>query len=209
MLPKPNVPAGRTNARVVRAAMGSPAEVRILTRPGRPCEACRHRDCRTINLYLVGGESSRSVASRFGLSPSSVKRHRINCLPATLVLARQGEAISDAEFLFGRAAALDRKAASVFETAQATLDLRAAIAALGEQRRLLSLQARMAINKPAAANKNPGSSDGSLPMIRQALSDALAVHPEARLAAAEALTKVGARSGAPARSGSADDKRRP
>src|SRR5438128_1584922 len=139
-----------------------PPKVGVFPRPGRPCETCRHRERKNIDLALIGGESSRSVAARFGLSPSSVKRHRAGCVPATLVLARRSETIAEAEFLLARAAELDRRALRIFEVASLTADLGSAIAALGEQRRLLSLQARMVSNGAVARNMDQKSPENLL-----------------------------------------------
>ena len=143
ILPKPPLRTDRASDVRARSPAYSPLNAPIFRKPGRPCEVCRHRERKLIDLSLLGGESSRSLAGRFGLSASSVKRHRLNCIPSTLILARQSEAIAEAEFLLARAAELDRKAAGVFEIARVTLDLRSAIGALGELRRLLSLQARL------------------------------------------------------------------
>src|SRR3954454_24688965 len=109
ILPKPRLRADRASDIPEPSPAHSPVNAPIFRTPDRPCQVCRHRERKLVDLSLLGGESSRSLADRFGLSASSVKRHRLNCIPRSLVLARQSEAIAEAEFLLGRAAELDRK----------------------------------------------------------------------------------------------------
>src|SRR5262245_42277085 len=74
--------------------------LRLPLRPvGRPCETCRHSQRNAIDLALVGGEPLRTVAERFGLSHSSVARHKLKCVPTDLLEARRQRRVEDSEFL--------------------------------------------------------------------------------------------------------------
>src|SRR6516165_8237043 len=46
----------------------------------RKCSTCQHIKRAEIDRRLAGGEPGRQVALDYGLNPSSVHRHRVNCL---------------------------------------------------------------------------------------------------------------------------------
>ena len=68
---------------------------------GQSCKTCLHEAKEAINQMLVAGESNRRVATQYGLSEASVRRHQQTHLPAMLVAAAErrelvsGEKITD------------------------------------------------------------------------------------------------------------------
>ena len=46
----------------------------------RPCTTCQHLKRPDIDRRLAAGEPAAQVARDFDLNPSSVQRHRANCL---------------------------------------------------------------------------------------------------------------------------------
>jgi hypothetical protein len=46
----------------------------------RKCSTCQHVKRAEIDRRLAGGEPGKQVALDYGLNPSSVHRHRVNCL---------------------------------------------------------------------------------------------------------------------------------
>src|SRR5215472_9350192 len=46
----------------------------------RKCSTCQHVKRAEIDRRLAGGELGKQVALDYGLNPSSVHRHRVNCL---------------------------------------------------------------------------------------------------------------------------------
>ena len=46
----------------------------------RKCSTCQHVKRAEIDRRLAGGEPGKQVALDYGLSPSSLHRHRVNCL---------------------------------------------------------------------------------------------------------------------------------
>jgi hypothetical protein len=112
---------------------------------GPPCKTCRHAERNAIDLALIGGESLRSIADRFGLTHSSVGRHKRNCVPGDILQAHHAKKIADADFLLARLCELERFARRLMATAEAKGDLRSALAAISEHRRLIEVQARMAM----------------------------------------------------------------
>jgi len=184
--------------------MSSEAKARLLRLPGRPCETCRHPSRARIDVSLIAGESSRTIANIYGLSASSIKRHRAKCLPGSLVLARRAQRIADSEFLLARAAALDRKAIAIFNAACLTADHRSAIAAVSELRRLLTLQAAMATAQP---NPIPSPASSAAP-LEEVIVNALKNHPEARRDVAAALAQLERPSRTPSEPRPDDGRRR-
>jgi len=47
---------------------------------GRKCSACQHIKRGEIDRRLAGGEAGNQIAHDYGLNPSSLHRHRSNCL---------------------------------------------------------------------------------------------------------------------------------
>jgi hypothetical protein len=60
---------------------------------GQKCSVCRHAKRGEIDEALIGSESTRSIATRFGLAASSIQRHRTNHLRADLVRAHEESAV--------------------------------------------------------------------------------------------------------------------
>jgi hypothetical protein len=46
----------------------------------RSCKTCQHINRPEIDRRLAAGEPSAQIASDYGLNPSSLHRHRVNCL---------------------------------------------------------------------------------------------------------------------------------
>jgi hypothetical protein len=46
----------------------------------RKCSTCQHVKRAEIDRRLSGGEPGKQVALDYGLNPSSLHRHRVNCL---------------------------------------------------------------------------------------------------------------------------------
>jgi hypothetical protein len=66
----------------------------------RPCTLCHHDQRSAIDTALARGEPNRRVASRFGVTEVSTRRHKANHLPHLLAeAARQEDADLDAVVL--------------------------------------------------------------------------------------------------------------
>jgi hypothetical protein len=46
----------------------------------RPCTTCQHVKRLEIDRRLAAGEPSKQIARDYGLNPSSLHRHRVNCI---------------------------------------------------------------------------------------------------------------------------------
>jgi hypothetical protein len=69
----------------------------------RRCTVCDHPKRHGIDEALVSGAPYRGVAKRFGLSESSVYRHKTEHLPAHLLKAKEVEEVAQADDLLGAA----------------------------------------------------------------------------------------------------------
>jgi transposase-like protein len=68
----------------------------------RRCTACDHHQRHSIDETLVTGAPFRSVARRFGLSESSVYRHKTEHLPSHLLKAKEVEEVAQADDLLNQ-----------------------------------------------------------------------------------------------------------
>ena len=58
---------------------------------GQTCKTCQHQAKEAIDQALVSGESNRRIATQYGLSEASVRRHKGDHVPATLVAAAEAQ----------------------------------------------------------------------------------------------------------------------
>jgi transposase-like protein len=116
----------------------------------RTCTVCRHSERAQIDNALVSGTGTfRSLASRFGLSASSVRRHRRDHLPDTLVRAHAAKEIADAESLADQARALRARTLRLLAKAEADGDTENELAAIRELRALAELEHRGTMHNDA------------------------------------------------------------
>jgi hypothetical protein len=100
----------------------------------RRCTVCDHPESHSIDETLVTGSPYRSVAKRFGLSESSVYRHKTEHLPAHLLKAKEAEEVAQADDLIEQVRSLQAHALDILERAEKAGDLRTALAAISQAR---------------------------------------------------------------------------
>jgi transposase-like protein len=110
----------------------------------RRCTVCDHLKRQSIDEALVTGAPYRSVAKRFGLSESSVYRHKIEHLPAHLLKAREAEEVATADDLLDQVRNLQAHSLDILERAEKAGDLRIALAAISQARGNLELLGKLA-----------------------------------------------------------------
>lgn len=107
------------------------------------CSVCRHPEKAAIDSALARGTPYRRVAQQVrGLSPAAIDRHRRH-LPATLVHARNAEAITESTSLLARIETLLRESEEIAKAAKRRKEWPAATAALREARSCLELLGRL------------------------------------------------------------------
>jgi hypothetical protein len=147
---------------------------------------CDHLERHGIDEALVTGAPYRSVARRFGLSESSVYRHKTEHLPAHLLKAREVEEVARAEDLLDQVRHLQTHALDILERAERAGDLRTALAAISQARGNLELLGKLAgeLDERPVVNLNVSPEWIEL---RAVIVGALEPHPAAHKAVLRAL----------------------
>mgnify|MGYP007124176076 FL=1 len=98
----------------------------------RTCTICGHAQKEAINKALLSGQSERAIAGQFRVSKSAAARHRAHIAEEVA----QSKQLS-VERLLNDLDGLQRRAEQQLTRAEKTHDLRGALLAIGEGRRLL------------------------------------------------------------------------
>jgi hypothetical protein len=152
----------------------------------RRCSVCDHTQRYGIDEALVTGAAYRSVAKRFGLSESSVYRHKTEHLPAQMLKAREVEEVAQADDLLEQVRDLQSHALDILERAEKAGDLRTALAAISQARGNLELLGKLAgeLDEQPVVNLNVSAEWLEL---RTVIVGALEPHPAAHRAVLRAL----------------------
>ncbi len=109
----------------------------------RTCTVCRHVLRNEIDASLIDHRQPvADVAVTFQLSESALRRHRSTHLPLELRQAHAKQALAYAGSLADQVHSVQRRLEALIDQAEASGDLRAAIAALREFRSNLTLLSR-------------------------------------------------------------------
>lgn len=108
-----------------------------------PCSVCHHPDRDAIDRHLAQGGLNRRVATAHSLTESSVRRHRANHLPATLLKAHEAAEVSRADDLLAQVQALLDRALAILSRAEEAGDHRTSLSAIREARGTLELLGRL------------------------------------------------------------------
>ncbi len=155
----------------------------------RTCSICTHAERAAINAALLAGTALRDIAGQFGVSKSSLDRHKEEHLPVALVQAKDAEAAAHADDLLAQLATLQADARRIGARAEREGDLRTALAAVRELVRMIELLAEMQGELNRAPQVNITLTAEWL-TLRLVILEALAAYPAARLAVAERLALV-------------------
>ncbi len=100
----------------------------------RSCTVCAHSQRQEIDRALLEGITYRTIADRFGLSETALKRHKADHVPARIAKATAAKQVADADDLLGQLRDLRTKAITILEAAESAGDYRAALAGIKEAR---------------------------------------------------------------------------
>ncbi len=157
----------------------------------RDCQVCIHPDVFTINERLVGiggGKSSnRSIALQYGVHHQAVQRHREH-VPQLLVKAAEAEEIAQAEDLVHEIKTMVRRVRTFIDKAEEDNDGPEFRAHAAEWRKQVELLAKIAGQLQQEGTTNIQVAIDA--RTQQVILDALAPHPEARIAVARALREL-------------------
>ncbi len=100
----------------------------------RVCSVCTHPQRAAIDKALVDPGTYRSIADRFGLSETALKRHKSEHLPGHVAKAQEAKQVADADDLLHQLKALRNKAISILQQAEQAGDFRTALMGIREAR---------------------------------------------------------------------------
>ena len=170
----------------------------------RNCKTCQHLKRPEIDRRLAGGEPVAQVARDYDLNPSSLHRHKSNCLKLgssnqIMKEAARGSAavalLPSKENLGGAYADLQRRIDEIVTQAQQQGSLNVAISGLNSVRQTLDSLARLAghlqpagtqVNVAVQTNVNVGAVQ-----IAERLIQKFDHEPELKARIAQALKEVG------------------
>jgi len=155
----------------------------------RKCTICHHADRVAIDQVLVERMPFRHIAAQFGVSTSALVRHSDDHLPAELVKAREAAEVANADTILGHVQTLRDRALTILDAAEATGELRTALAAIREARGCLELLGRLPGELQEQAVVNVLVS-GEWRTVQAVILAALEPHPDARQAVSGALNQL-------------------
>ena len=109
----------------------------------RTCTICTHPERQAIEHALLRQEPFRHIAARTGTSTAALQRHKRDHIPLSLRKAQDAEEIAQADTLLDQIQELRIRAMGILEQAERAGDLRTALAAIGQAKGVLELQARV------------------------------------------------------------------
>lgn len=153
----------------------------------RRCTVCTHSEREEIDAALVAASDSlRAIAGRFGVSRSSLMRHRDKHLPEALVLAQEAQEIAHADDLVAQMQSLQRRTLKILTKAERGHNIQGTSSIIGQARRNIELLGKLMGELQQEGTVNIVLAPEWME-LRTVILAALAPHPDARLAVARAL----------------------
>jgi hypothetical protein len=153
----------------------------------RVCTVCDHDEGHSINVALVQRDGSyRTLAARYGLSQTALKRHAADHLPALLVRAKGAVEVAEAGDLLSRIEALQGRTLALLEAMEDTDNYGARLGAIREARANLELIGRVTRELESGPTLNLHL-NAEWVELRATIVRALEAHPEARDSVLRAL----------------------
>jgi len=100
----------------------------------RVCTVCTHPQRPEIDRAIVGDGTYRTIADRYGLSETALKRHKGEHLPGHVAKAHAAREVADADDLLQQLKALRNKAIGILQKAETAGDYRTALMGIREAR---------------------------------------------------------------------------
>ena len=118
------------------------------------CKICTNKNCKEINKAILEGMPIQQIAAKYGVSYSSIRRHRDNHIPAKLAKAQEAREVTQADDLMGDLLYFKQEALHLLDDAKACGDIRSAIASIDQARKIVETLAevRGEINRSNVVN---------------------------------------------------------
>ena len=155
----------------------------------RKCTICHHPKREGIDAALVRREPFRAIARQYGVSKDALIRHHDNHLPTELTKAKEAEEAAHADTILAQVQDLRDRAMTILDTVEKDKDWSIALGAIREARGCIELLGKLAGKLQEGATVNVFIS-AEWQTVQAAILAALAPHPDARLAVAEALQDI-------------------
>ena len=110
---------------------------------GQTCRVCQSDRTREIDELLVSGTPTRNIAKLFRIGASSVYRHKMTCLPKSLVKAAEARTVGDANTVVTQVQALLTRAWKLCDIAEHAKDYKGAISGVRAVQSILELLAKL------------------------------------------------------------------
>lgn len=156
----------------------------------RPCTICTHEKRSEIEAEIVSGESFRVISRQFGVGHDAVQRHAANHLAAAIQEVKQEQAVQSGSLALDRMtrgeAIVDEIIAYAWGKGKKDVKMpELALKALAELRRQVELRAKLEgelDERSITITAIPEWRE-----LRTLLLEALAMHPQAKMAVIRAL----------------------
>lgn len=107
------------------------------------CSICRHEKRSEIDAELIGSGPLRPIADRYGLSKSSLIRHRGSCISAQLAKAKELQQSQGASDLVQRLREIHAETGAILARAKKAKDWATALRAITRLERQIELEAEL------------------------------------------------------------------
>lgn len=111
------------------------------------CKTCTHPDRETIDHLIVSGMAKRRIATQYGLSEASIRRHAENHLPEKLLKAKNAHDIADANKLVEHMQYLWNDDLRLKDKLENVCDYKGALAVNRDLMRLIELRYKMHLDE--------------------------------------------------------------
>lgn len=157
----------------------------------RTCTLCRHEQRQEIDKALLAGQAYRTIADRWSVSKTALIRHRERHLPAKLAKAHEAKEVAQADSLLARLLEINQETMAILhEARESPRGQGVALLAIARVEKQIELQAKL-LGELKDGPQVSMHLDQQWVLIEKCIIDALVPFPEARLAVAQALKKVG------------------
>jgi len=153
----------------------------------RVCSVCSHEDRAAIDKALVADASFRTIAKLYSIGAQSVRRHRLDHLPASIAKAEAVSRGVEAIDLLAELKELREKAMSLLLQAELSGDIRTALQGIREARACLELLAEVQGELDRRPTLNVLAVSPQWLQVRSVVMTALTPYPEARREVAAGL----------------------
>lgn len=153
----------------------------------RVCTVCAHAERRAIDTALVTDAPNRRIATQYGLTEASVRRHKSEHIPVATVAAQDAADLAEAETLLERLKGLNTETRAILRETRETRDHDLSLKALARLEKQLELEAKLLgeLNEGVTVNL---SVSPEWVQIRALILQAVTPYPEAAQAVVGALS---------------------